>query len=226
MQNALTLDLYSLTCYLDAVTAKPEEPNPETPTPLYSIGTPSSSDENLFEDVKAQVDDRAPIGISDKGTLKDDTGLKMLAQSQNDKEVNDDLTDLSSSGHLETAFEMTKLQKSFEVSLPQNAEGTDETLEDDAYLDSILNPPENPNKDISSSFSLSSATNTLQPNEQVDQNEKHELREQVKGNLHSVADLERCNLDMSQRSLHPMGGGSEKLSTVLQHLKSQLSNLR
>lgn len=180
----------------------------------------------MFEDVKEQADGSTSIGISDKGILKDDAGLKMLAQSQNDKELNDELTDLSISGHLETVFEMTKLQKSSEVSLPQNVEGTDDTLDSDKYLDSILNPPENPNIDISSSFTLSSATNTPQPNEQVDQNEERDLREHVKGNLHSVADLERCTLDMSHRSLHPVGEASEKLSTALQHLKSQLSNLR
>ena len=197
---------------------------------MYSIGTPSSSDENLFEDIKTQADDGTLIGVSSGETLKDDVdvGLKIIAQSQNDKELDDDLTDSSLSGHLETASEMTKLQKSFEVPLPQRAEETDDILRRDKCLDSIGNLPEIHNIKVDDSFTLSSAVNSaFQPefNERVDQNEEHELK-QVIGDLHSASDLESGDLDVLQGSEHPMDGASDKLNIALRHLKSQLTILR
>ncbi|KAL9958005.1 hypothetical protein ACROYT_G034966 [Oculina patagonica] len=206
---------------------KPEEPTPEPPTPLYSIGTPSSSDENLFEDIKAQTDDSTLVGISGGAALQDNVDLKIVAQSQGDKELEDNLTDSSKSGHLETFSEMTKLQKSFDVSLPQAAEETTDVLERLKGLDSIENLPEIPNTKIDDRITLSSAVNSVfQPelNEQVDQKEEHELK-QVIDDLDYATNLERSNLDLSQRSVHPIAGASGKLSVALQRLKSQLKIL-
>ncbi len=222
---------FTFTCYLDAATAenntKPEEPTPEPPTPLYSIGTPSSSDENLFEDIKAQTEGSTPTGVSCVAALQDDVDLKVIAQSQGDQELEDDLTDSSKSGHLETSSEMTKLQKSFDVLLPQAAEETTDISESLKGLDPIENLPEIPNTKMDD-FTLSSAVNSVfQPelNEEVDQKEEHELK-QVIDDLNSATDLEWSNLDLPQRSVNPVAGASEKLRIALQNLKSQLTILR
>lgn len=186
----------------------------------------------MFEDIKVQKDDSTPIGISSEETLKDDVNFKTIAQD--DRELEDGLPDSSKCGHLETDSELTKLQKSFEVSLPQRAEETDDILESDKGLDPIEKPPAIPNVEMSdivmvtSHSTLSSIVNRVfQPesNEQVEQNEEHEFK-QVIGDLRSATDLEGCDLDVSQGTLHPMVGGSEKLSVTLQRLKSQLTILR
>ena len=196
---------------------------------MYSIGTPSTSDENLFEDAKGQTDDSTTIGISSEEPLKDDVHLKILDQSQNAKDLHGDLTDASKSGQLEAAAEMTKLDKSIE-----RLEGTGDMLESEKFLDPDESPPEIPNIDTNDSFTVtcysmsnSASDSIFQPesNEQVCENEEHRLK-QVTGDLNSAADLERCNLDLSQGSVHSLYGASEKLRFALQHLKSQLTTLR
>lgn len=213
-----------LTCDLDATNAennaRAEGPNPKTPTPLYSIGTPSSSDENLFEDVTTQTGNGTLTGISREEPLKDDVHLKILDQSQN-VNLHGDLTD----GQLETAAEMTKLEKSL-----KRLEGTEDIEESEMFLDSIENPPEILNVNMNDSFAvtsysmLSSARNsTCQPgsSEQATPGLK-----QVTGDVNSASDLERCNLDLSPESVHSLHGASVKLRIALQHLKSQLTMLR
>lgn len=221
------------TCYLiDAAnvenSSKPEEPSPAPPTPLYSIGTPSSSDENLFENVKAQTDDSTLIGISSEGILNDNMVFNALAQGQSIKELDDAYI----SGHLETACEIIKLDKSLDVSLPQRLEGTDDILESDTYLESMEDPPKIPDIKMEDSFTvtLNSELFNLQveseSNEQVDQHIiVHELK-QTTGDLHSATGLESHNLDVSQGRAHPTDGASKKLNIAMQHLKSQLITLR
>ena len=225
------------TCYLiDAAnvenSSKPEEPSPAPPTPLYSIGTPSSSDENLFENVKAQTDDSTLTGISSEGILNDNMVFNALAQGQSVKELDYNLTDAYISGHLETACEIIKLDKSLDVSLPQRLEGADDILESDKYLESMEDPPEIPDIKMMDSFTvtLNSELFNLQveseSNEQVDQHIiVHELK-QTTGDLHSATGLESHNLDVSQGRAHPTDGASKKLNIAMQHLKSQLITLR
>lgn len=196
---------------------------------MYSIGTPSTSDENLFEDVKGQTDDSKPIGISREVPLRDDAPLKILRQGKNDKDLHGDLTDISISGQLEAAAEVTKLDKSL-----QRLEGTGDIVESAKFLDSIESPPEIPNVNRNDSFAVTSYSmssgagdSAFQPesNERVNQNKEHELK-QATGQLNSATDLDRCNLDLSQGSVQSLCGASEKLRIALQHLKSQLTALR
>lgn len=194
---------------------------------MYSIGTPSTSDENLFEDVKGQTDDSKPIGISREVPLRDDAPLKILRQGKNDKDLHGDLTDISISGQLEAAAEVTKLDKSLE-----RLEGTGDIVESAKFLNSIESPPEIPNVNRNDSFAVTSYSmssgagdSAFQPetNERVNQNKELELK-QATGD--SATDLDRCNLDLSQGSVQSLCGASEKLRIALQHLKSQLTALR
>lgn len=194
---------------------------------MYSIGTPSTSDENLFEDVKGQTDDSKPIGISREVPLRDDAPLKILRQGKSDKDLHGDLTDISISGQLEAAAEVTKLDKSLE-----RLEGTGDIVESAKFLDSIESPPEIPNVNRNDSFAVTSYSmssgagdSAFQPesNERVNQNKELELK-QATGD--SATDLDRCNLDLSQGSVQSLCGASEKLRIALQHLKSQLTALR
>lgn len=194
---------------------------------MYSIGTPSTSDENLFEDVKGQTDDSKPIGISREEPLRDDAPLKILRQGKNDKDLHGDLTDISISGQLEAAAEVTKLDKSLE-----RLEGTGDIVESAKFLNSIESPPEIPNVNRNDSFAVTSYSmssgagdSAFQPesNERVNQNKELELK-QATGD--SATDLDRCNLDLSQGSVQSLCGASEKLRIALQHLKSQLTALR
>lgn len=215
---------YGFTCDLDARNAenntKAEEP--ETLTPLYSIGTPSTSDENLFEDLIARTGDGTPTGISREEPLKDDSHLKILGIQIVD--LHGDLTD----GQLEAAAEMTK------PDTLKRLEESGDIVESETFFDSIESTPEIPNVNMNDSFAVtsysmsSSACNSAcQPdsNEQADRDKEHRLK-QVPGGLNSVSDLERCNLDLSQENGHSLYGASEKLNIALQRLKSQLTMLR
>ena len=205
-------------------TTNAERPNPETPAPLYSIGTPSTSDENLFEDVTAQTGDETLTRISREEPLKDDAPLTILGQSQK-VNLHTDLTE----DQLEGVAEMTKLDKSLE-----RLQESGEIDESETFLDSIESAPEIPNLNRSDSFAVTSFSilssvrdSACQPdcNEQPDQNKEHGIKQVTTGGLNS-SDLERCNLDLSQESVHSLHGTSEKLKIALQHLKSQLTMLR
>ena len=190
---------------------------------MYSIGTPSTSDENLFEDATAQTGDETLTRISREEPLKDDAPLTILGQSQK-VNLRTDLTE----GQLEGVADMTKLDKSLE-----GLEESGEIEESETFLDSIESAPEIPNLNRSDGFAVTSFSilssvrdSACQPdsNEQADRNKGHGIK-QVTGGLNS-SDLERCNLDLSQESVHSLHGTSEKLKIALQHLKSQLTMLR
>ena len=189
---------------------------------MYSIGTPSTSDENLFEDVTAQTGNDTPTGISREEPLKDEVQLKIFDQSQNGN-LRGDLTD----GQLEAGAEMTKLEKSLE-----RLEGSGDIEECETFLDSIENLTGIPNVNANDSFAgtcysmLGSAHDRTvscwsDSNEQAKPGLKH-----MTGDVNSASDLEWCNLDLSQENVHSLYGTSEKLRIALQHLKSQLTMLR
>lgn len=218
--------LYGLTCDLDARNAEnntnAEGPNPQTLTPMYSIGTPSTSDENLFEDVIARTGDGTPTGISREEPLKDNLHLKILGIQNVD--MHGDLTD----GQLEAAAEMTK------PDALKRLEESGDIVESETFFDSIESVPEIPKINMndsiavpSYSISSSSCNSECQPDstEQADQNKEHRLK-QVTSGLNSASDLERCNLDLFQENVHSLYGASEKLRIALQHLKLQLTMLR
>ena len=187
---------------------------------MYSIGTPSTSDENLFEDVTAHTGNDTPTGVSKEEPLKDDVHVKILDQSQK-VNLHGDLRD----GQLEAATEMTKVEKSLE-----RLEGTGDIEESEMFLDSIESPPEILNVNMNERFavtsyfmSCSARDSTCQPDSSEEV--KPELK-QATGDINSGSDLERCNLDVSQENVHSLYGTSEKLKIALQHLESQLKMLR
>ena len=211
-------------CDLDAANAgndtNAERPNPETPTPLYSIGTPSTSDENLSEDVTTQTGDDTLMGISSQEPFKDNAPLKILDHGQN-VDCYDDLKD----DQLEAATEITEPDKSWE-----RLEGIGDIAESETFLDSIENPPEISNLNMNERFAMtgysvlsSARDSTCQPDsgEQANPGLK-----QLTGDVNSASGLKWCNLDPSQEKVHSLYGTSEKLKIALQHLKSQLTMLR
>lgn len=220
MQYSLCSNFKVPICDLDATSAghdaKAEGPNPETPTPLYSIGTPSTSDENLFEDVTTQKVDDTLIGISGQEPLQNSAPLKILDHGQNVDHY-DDLT----TSQLEAATEITKPDESLE-----RCEASGDSAESETFLDSI----EIPNVNINDRFAVTSYSmlssardNTYQPDSS--KQAKPGLK-QLTGDVNSVGDLELCNRDPSQEKMHSLYGTSEKLRIALQHLESQLTMLR
>ena len=209
-------------CDLDATNArndtKAEGSNSETPTPLYSIGTPSTSDENLFEDVTTQTGDDTLMGIASQEPLNDNAPLKILDHGQNVGCYGDLMA-----SQLEAATEITKPDEPLER---YEATGDSTSTESETFLDSIEIPTVNINDRfaVTRHSMLSSARDsTYQPDSSEQANPG---LKQLTGEITSASDLELCNPDLSQEKVHSLYGTSEKLRIALQHLESQLTKLR
>lgn len=242
--------MHLTTLFLDAAnveSSRREDSSPAPLTPLYSIGTPSSSDENLFQEDDTHSDTSSAIAISSDATIKDDLTVDSRAQGHRKKELKG-IMDVSGGENQDIDSETTRLDKYFEVSMTQQSEVIDDRLELQKLPDVLENPPKMSSIMLDDSSTLpsyaaqSSALERemadlqaeLESNEEVDQNVEQELQQPI-GSLISSTDLESTVFDVPEASVYPVGkpsnysisiSSTDKLNITLQHMESQLATLR
>ena len=239
-----------ITLYLDAEDSEnsrqPEGSTPIPLTPMYSISTPSSSDENLFQEAETHSDTSNLIHVptSSEGALKGSRALDIQGQGH-DCENADVSMDVPGSENAEMDPEATKLLgKGFQDSTPQAPERFDYSLEEDKLsvlfqtsvaLDGCSTLTSHTAQNIGSKSEAANSQAELESDEEVDQNEEHDELQSSTGYLVSVTYIESPNLGVTGKDVCLMDKpaahsinvrGVDKLSIVLQHMESQLSTLR
>ena len=251
--SLLITNFYFATLFSDVKnleeTAKPEDSASVPQTPLYSIGTPSSSEENLFQDVEIRLRTGSLTEAVGEGTLKDDLALHVDTQTKDhsDKELGGTV-DAFKGEDLDVDSETTTLEKYFEVPMLQDTEEISDSLEFDKLSDVLANPP-SPSLNLTlddrsalpSCFAQDSGLEKemadfqadLESTVDVDQNTEKE-QQQPGDDVVSMIDMEKPGLNVNEKSALKMGepnysisiSSEDKLSITLQQMKSQLATLR
>lgn len=208
---------------------------------MYSIGTPSSSDENLFQDVKTHSDTGNLIPISSDLTSH---SMEVLNEEHENKE-SQVLRDDSREENMEDGTDHENLMstlsvKDFDDSL-QGTERTDYSLQGDklsslfetcvVFDESLKLPGQNDNAKSETDY----LQDELASEEELIQNEEHDELHEVDRDLVSDVEMEisKHGAGKSSFNLIDKPGDSsdrakskDKLSVALHQVESQLATLR
>lgn len=225
------LDGYAC-CLLDQTRAtggvtKLDEESGEPSTPLYSIGTPSSSDENLFEEMKINTTEGNVTETPSRESLKD-LDLNTSTPPQGDKVIVDEFNPIDAvSDHSETASKSSCMEvqdKTLEVSNNTKSLEEDESIfESGKYLDSDEDLSKASGRRIDEGFAGETSLNSAVESEILTSHFTPGSNEQVKQNVEVEFKEERLVMDQKKSDLEEP---SKKLNNVLTHLKLQLTSLR
>lgn len=213
---------------------------------MYSTGTPSSSEENLFLEVEASPDTGSLIAVSSEGRSKDHFSSDVRTQGNSDKELIC-IMDASRDKKYDKDFEMTRLDRNVEVPVLQELGGIVDSPQLDEFLDELQNPPVSQNVMLDDYSCLTSCAAQesdleremanlqaeLESNEEADQNLEQELP-QLTVDLGSSSSMESHHLDVSEKPVSQLSESNysinlssmDKLIIALQCMKSQLATLR
>lgn len=213
-------------------------------TTLYSIGTPSSSEENLCQDIDSHLDTGSPIASSGEATSKADIFDKDM---QAPNHSNDVLKGIVNASTDENPGGITRLDKSFAVLVLQESAGTDGSVELQTLSDMLQNPAEVSDVVLDDYSSLirddvqigdferemMNLQSDIESNVNVDQNVDRKLPQST-GDVELSASVETPLLDLTQKSTSEMTksnysfslSSEEKLSIALQSMESKLATLR
>lgn len=212
-------------------------------TTLYSIGTPSSSEENLCQDIDSHLDTGSPIALSGEATSKADIfDIDMQAPNHS----NDVLKGIVNASTDENPGEITRLDKSFAVLVLQESAGTDGSVELQTLSDMLQNPAEVSDVVLDDYSSLirddvqigdferemMNLQSDVESNVNVDQNVVRKLPQST-GDVELSASVETPLLDLTKKSTSEMTKSNysfslsceEKLSIALQSMESKLATL-
>ena len=219
-------------CLLDQTRAtggvtKLDEESGEPSTPLYSIGTPSSSDENLFEEMKINITEGNVTETPSRESLKD-LDLNTSTPPQGDKIIVDEFNPIDAvSDHSETVSKSSCMEiqdKTLEVSNNTKSLEEDESIfESGKYLDSDEDLSKASGTRIDEGFTGETSLNSAVESEILTLHFTPGSNEQVKQNVEVEFKEERLVMDQKKSDLEEP---SKKLNNVLTHLKLQLTSLR
>lgn len=225
------LDGYAC-CLLDQTRAtggvtKLDEESGEPSTPLYSIGTPSSSDENLFEEMKINTTEGNVTETPSRESLKD-LDLNRSTSPQGDKIIVDEFNPIDAiSDHLETVSKSSCMEiqdKTLEVSNNTKSLEEDESIfESGKYLDSDEDLSKASGRRIDEGFAGETSLNSAVESEILTSHFTPGSNEQVKQNVEVEFKEERLVMDQKKCDCEEP---SKKLNNLLTHLKLQLTSLR
>lgn len=209
------------------------------PTPLYSIGTPSSSEENLNQDHETCVVTSSFVEMLSEGSTTDDLDLDI--QNQGDSYNNlEELIDTFSigSGCQNDDSGPERSDKNFENSMPQECEETDCCSELDTNFSDVLNHPLESYVMLDGASSLSdNVAHDGFDRQSVELQTDLELNEaDLKQELHApqLVDNHGCatcveapvlSLSCFDENNYTSFSSTNKLSTILQSIDLQLASL-
>ncbi|XP_022785285.1 cingulin-like [Stylophora pistillata] len=203
---------------------KPDEVSSEPSTPLYSIGTPSSSDENLFKEMKVNITEENIIETLSRGSLKD-LDLSKSTPPQGDKIIEQISIDASSE-HSETASKSSCMEiqdKTLEVPNDRKSLERDESIfESEKYWDLNEDLSEALDIRINDGFAGETCLNSAVESEILSLHFTPGSNEQLEQSVE--VDLVQERLTSDQEKGNPKEP-LKKLNNVLMHLKLQITSL-